>query len=436
MPDQKNSFSGPTIGCNLLNQHLYKLVNLTLRGMTLISKFLLIFMLAKLLEPAEVGLYGLLAVTVGYALFFLGFDFYTYTTRELIKREKSEWGGLLKNQCALSAITYLVFIPLSLLLFIFDVLPAYLLGWFIALLILEHISQELNRLLIAISRPLLASWVLFLRSGLWAVLITGVMYWQPDSRQLSSVLLAWILGASLAITLGIGSLWRMGLGGWKQSIDWRWIRQGIKIALPFLMASLALRGIYTLDRYWFEALTSLDVLAAYVLFMGISSALMSFLDAGVFAFIYPALIKQWHQQSASAFKQQLKQMLLQTLLVSAAFVCIAVLTLPFILNWIERPIYQEHSYLFAWLMAATVLMAISMTPHYALYAQGQDRHLIFSHIGALLAFIGSTLIITPVSSVLAVPAALCCSFTVMLVWKILAYYRLTPVEYQLFRHAA
>lgn len=76
----------------------HRLINIALRGMTLGSKFLLIFFLARFLEPAELGLYGLLVATIGYALYLLGLDFYTYSTREILKRERNEWGGLLKNQ--------------------------------------------------------------------------------------------------------------------------------------------------------------------------------------------------------------------------------------------------------------------------------------------------------------------------------------------------
>ena len=77
---------------------LARLTNIALRGMTLGSKFVLIFVLAKLLEPAEVGLYGLFTVSSGYVLMALGFDFYTYATRELINTDRSQWLSLLRDQ--------------------------------------------------------------------------------------------------------------------------------------------------------------------------------------------------------------------------------------------------------------------------------------------------------------------------------------------------
>ena len=79
-------------------------LNVAMHGVTLASRFVLIFFLARFLEPTQLGLYGLLTVTIGYSLYFLGFDFYTFTTREILKRERHEWGGLLKDQCALSLV--------------------------------------------------------------------------------------------------------------------------------------------------------------------------------------------------------------------------------------------------------------------------------------------------------------------------------------------
>lgn len=416
-----------------MSETLRRLANVGLRGSTLASKFFLVLLLARLLEPEEVGLYGLIIVTVAYALYLLGFDFYTFTTREIIHRDRSEWGGLLKNQGAFSALLYLVFLPALSIVFYLDLLPVRLAGWFFLLLVLEHVNQELGRLLIAISKPLTASVLLFLRSGLWAFAIAALMFAWPESRSLSTVLLGWSIGGTAAALLGLISLHNLDLGGWDSKVDWTWIRKGVRVAVPLLIATLAIRGVHTVDRYWFEALVGLDTLAAYVLFMGMSTALMSFLDAGVFAFLYPALIQHWKQGSAANFCESLHRLVIQTAAITVGFAICAMFALPLILDWLDRPVYTENANLFVWLMLATVLFAVSMVPHYALYAQGKDKHLIASHLLALPVFGASTALVMPVNHVLAVPAGLCVTFAFILLWKTIAYYKLTPTDYQLFR---
>ena len=411
-------------------QSLTRFINIALRGITLASKFLLIFFLAKFLEPKELGLYGLMTVTISYALYLLGFDFYTYTTREILKRERNEWGGLIKDQGALSFVLYCIFLPLLSMIFIKGLLPWSVAGWFFVLLVLEHLTQEISRLLITISEQLLASLMLFMRSGIWAVIVTALMFFCADTRDLNMVLGAWTLGSLLALALGVYRLKQMNISGWRKKIDWQWIGKGLKIAIPLLIATLALRGLFTVDRYWFADLASIETLGAYVLFMGISSALVSFLDAGVFAFIYPGLISAYHNKDSAAFKLKLRGLLLQTLIFAGVFAIVALLIIDPLLTWLDKPLYLEHKDLFPWTLLITLLYSIGMIPHFALYAQGIDRPIIHSHIASLLIFIPVTWLLSRYWPLQAVPAGLCIAFLFILLWKCLAFVRLTPAQYR------
>lgn len=412
-----------------------RLINVSLRGVTLVSKFLLIFFLARFLEPEELGLYGLVAATIGYALYLLGLDFYTYSTRALLQHERSEWGALLKSQGALMLVLYLLCMPLLLLLFIMDVLPWHVAGLFMALLVLEHMNQELMRLLVAVSEPLLASCTLFLRSGAWAVVVVALMFIEPELRTLHSVLVAWCVGGLAALVLAATRLVALRLGGWSERIDWAWIYTGIKVAFPLLIATLAIRGVFTLDRYWFEALAGLEVLGAYILYIGIANAMMSFLDAGVFSFSYPRLIRAYQQQNASEYRQELRKLFLYTCVVAAGFSVIALLTIHFLLGWLGKQLYIEQQGMFPWILLATLLYALGMVPHYALYAQSRDRPIIHSHIAGLVGFVLTTWLISLRWPDIAVPLGLCLAFVLILFWKSYAYLRLTPALYRPFLHS-
>lgn len=411
-------------------QSLTRFINIALRGITLASKFLLIFFLAKFLEPKELGLYGLLTVTISYALYLLGFDFYTYTTREILKRERSEWGGLIKDQGALSFVLYCIFLPLLSMIFIKGLLPWNVAGWFFVLLVLEHLTQEISRLLITISEQLLASLMLFMRSGIWAVIVTALMLFRADTRDLNMVLGAWTLGSLLALVLGVYRLKQLNISGWRKKIDWQWIGKGLKIAIPLLIATLALRGLFTVDRYWFADLANLETLGAYVLFMGISSALVSFLDAGVFAFIYPGLISAYHNKDSVEFRLKLRGLLVQTLIFSGVFAILALFIINPLLTWLDKPLYLEHKDLFPWTLLITLLYSIGMIPHYALYAQGLDRPIIHSHIASFLIFFPVTWLLSRYWPLQAVPAGLCIAFLLILLWKCLAFIRLSPAQYR------
>lgn len=253
----------------------------------MLCRFLFVFFLAKLLNPSEVGLYGLVTATISYSLYFVGLDFYTYTTRELPSHKKSVWGSLLKNQFSLSLVLYAIVLPVLTLTFLGGTLPWYLAKWFFLLIIFEHICQEFTRFFIAASEQTSASLVLFLRQGTWAIVIVVVMLVDESFRNLNSVFASWLFASGLAILFSFYKIKEMRVGGWFAEFDGEWIWRGVKVAIPLLIATLAIRGIYTVDRYWVQALSGLEVVGAYVLFMGVVNTLMAFLDAGVFSFAYP-----------------------------------------------------------------------------------------------------------------------------------------------------
>ncbi|SFT81969.1 Membrane protein involved in the export of O-antigen and teichoic acid [Halomonas saccharevitans] len=390
----------------------------------MLAKFALLFLLAYFLEPADIALYGLIVVTIAYATYALGFDFYTYSTRELLGKKPDQWARLLRDQSVFFIVTYIVVLPLLALIFFLGFIPWSVAPWFFILLVLEHLAQELNRLLVAMSRQLYASVVHFLRSGLWA-LIVAVLFWVfPSVRSIEFALSAWGVGVATACCVGGLVIFKLDRACLWQTIDWQWVRRGVKVALPFLVATLAIRGLFTLDRYWVEALSGADVLAAYVLFAGVANAVTAFLDAGVFVFLYPGLIKAFKEKDATSFKSGMKVLIRQTLIISLLLSISAALLIHPVLFFIGKEVYVEHVGLLYVLLVAIVLYALSMVPHYGLYAMSQDRSIIISHLVSLVVFVAIAALMTRILPVYGVPLALCGSFVIMLVHKSMAYIKL------------
>lgn len=331
---------------------------------------------------------------------------------------------MVKGQIALSALLYVALLPVALFLLQQSGWPTWLLWWFIPILVLEHVNHEIYRLLIALSRQTVASLQLFIRQGSWAVAVVGLMAFFPESRRLDLVMVLWAAAGVLAAGGGTLALLRTGMGGWRLPIDRSWIFTGIRISLAFLVATLALRGIQTIDRYWIEALGGIETVGAYVLFIGIASALMVFLDAGVFAFAYPDLVRQAQAGDYDAMRLRLRQMLFQILVASVAFVLISWLLMPLFLDWIGHSLYRESLELFPWLLGATVLNALGLIPHYALYARRCDRTIILSHLSAIPTFALGGWLLAPHLGLAAVPAGLCFAFFIILIWKSLAWFSL------------
>ncbi len=399
-----------------------RFLNVGLHGTTLATRFLFIFFLAKYLDPAAVGYYGLFTATVGYSIYFVGLDFYTYASREAARTPLADVGQLLKGQAALSGLLYCLFLPISyVLLASYSGWPTFMLFFFLPLLVLEHFNQEMSRLLVALSQQLTASVVLFVRQGSWALAIIGLMHVDASNRDLRVVMLLWSLAGIAAALAAVYALHRLGVSGWRQPVDWQWVRRGVGVSTAFLIATLALRGIYTFDRYLLDALGGIEVVAAYVFFIGVAGSLQAFLDAGILSFAYPVFIKLYQEHQIALAHAKLKQTLRATVALTFCFALVSWLALPFLLHWIGKASYLNASALYPVLLLATGINAVSMVPHIALYGAGQDRPIIHSHIAAFFVFILSVLILSVYNGINAVPQALVMSFMTILIWKSVAY---------------
>lgn len=403
---------------------LPRILNLALRLLAMGSRFALIFMLAKLLEPAEVGLFGLFLATVAFSMLVIGGDYYTYSQRELMSMPRERWSFVLQHQLLALGILYLFLIPPQLLLFTFNLLPSNLIFWFLILLIAEHLSQEINRLLIVMQRPLLASWVLFIRIGAWVWGLLPVLWFMPATRELETILIAWLLGASLAIFIGMWAILREASPWHFWPWDWAWLRRGFGVGLLFLTATMCFKALTTFDRYVVKALDGLDQLGVYVFYMGMAMAIMSFLDAAVLSFLYPRMISAYRQGDHVTYLRVRKEMTWSTLTITVGLATLIIVVAPAVLNWIGRPRYIEHMHLLWLLLAVTVIYAMGMIPHYGLYARGADRSIVVAHISSLGVFALTVALLAHSAPLEAAAYGLLAAFTWMGGLKFVQYWRL------------
>jgi O-antigen/teichoic acid export membrane protein len=408
----------------MLRQASLRAANVALRTLASGSRFALIILLARFLDPAQIGLYGLFAATVGFSMLAIGGDYYTYSQRELMASPRERWSFVLQHQALATGLLYLLLLPPQWLIFGLDLLPATLVIWFFALLLVEHVAGEINRLLVAMHRPLVASWVLFLRLGAWVWVVLPILWLEPSARGLTTVFLAWLLGAMLSIAVGLRVVWRDAAPWQAHPIDWRWLGRGYKVGLLFLTASLCFKALTTADRYVVEHLVGPELLGVYVLYIGIAMALMTVLDPAIFSFLYPRIVNAWRQQDRPTYRRLMRELAWSTVGLSVLLALLIAALAPYVFDWIGRPIYGEHQPLLWLLLAASAAYGIGMVPHYGLYAKGADRVILTAHVSSLLVFAAVAALVARPAPFAAAAWGLLAAFLWMGGLKFVAYRRL------------
>jgi len=394
------------------------LFSVFLRFSTLASKFVLILFLAKYFVPAEVGRYGILMASISYSLYLLGFDFYNYTSRELLSKPQYLWAIIIRDQFCLYGIIYLLVLPILFLIFVANILPWNLAIWFFVLLALEHISQEMYRLLVVIQCPVLANKVLFVRSGLWVYLSIAILLFNPEHKSLDIILFMWATGAFFSILLAWKGFSKLDWVMVKDTdVSWSWLIRGVKIALPLLVATLALRGLFTIDRYILQCSNGDTSVGVYVFYANIANALQAAVDSSVVIHYYPKLIVSFKSGDLHSFKRYLKHFSISIMVVSIFTSIILIIFIPKVNHWIGKTEYISQYSQFIVLLSASFIYCIGLIPHFALYAKSNDKAIL--HASLLSFLVGSVFMVALSGSLggLGVAIAILISMVSMVAYK-------------------
>lgn len=386
-----------------------------LRGAGLIGKFLLLFFMARYLREAEVGLYGLVVAAVGFSIYLLGFDFYSYSNREVAGVSGTDLTERIRYHITWLLVCYAVVLPSLYLLFIFEFIPEKIIIWFYLILVLEHITAEVCRFLIVREKQMLASVCIFLKTGLWPLICIAGMFLFENQRSLSFVLFCWLVGllGSLAL-LALKSRIPKGIFN-SLKIDWGWIGAGVKICFPILVATLSLRAVFTLDRYLLRITSDLSVVGVYVFYAGISAALTAFLEAGIFNFYYPRMIKMWSTGNVSGYRAALDRLKQVVFLASAVLAVLIVLFVNGVAPYIGRENYVNNMYVLYFCLLAVLILAWSMVYYYDLYCRREDKFVLRSRLSGLISFLVFFVIFRAANPLNGIMLSVCASSLVTLV---------------------
>lgn len=350
-----------------------RFVNVFARLSTLASKFGFLFFIAKFLKTSEVGQYGLISAAVIYAVGFVGLEFHVYSNRKLIVSPDVHKGFILKNTVVLYFFSYATSFPLLSLLFFFEFLPFNHLVIFYFLVMVEHFSLELYRILTALSRNLSASIILFIKSALWFFLIAPLLAFSEIYQNLQTILVFWLLGGTLASCYGLYKLKDLVCLAVSAPINKNWIINGLKKTLLFYFSTIFVVLMLTADRFLIQHLGGLMQVAPYVIFIGVANAMISLVEAGVFVFYYPKLIAIASSSNYLKFKRLYKKMAMQAI---SAFLLLAIIATIFstiAFSYIDNVVYINSENILFIILLSSFFKILSMIPQYALTAFRRDN---------------------------------------------------------------
>ena len=385
-----------------------------LRAIAMGSKFIMVTFLGKFLTSAELGTYELMTRTIANAVMLAGMQFFLFANREFAAVNIEDRADVGRNQIAVYSCLYVVVLPLLGSVFIAGFLDWSLCPWFYAILVLDHISYELQRTLTVNSQNVHSNFIHTLRTGLWVFPVLGLMFLSSRFQNLTIVWIFWSTFSLLSVLLSLYWLKPLWKGHHWKPIDWAWIKRGRAVTIQYMPVTLATLAFTLVDRYAIDRLapampgiTSRDMVGAYGLYAMMANIIVTFPEAGVAAVYSPLLIKtaadgdfKNHLAHYSALAKGIFQAIAATTALAVIFLLIAI---HFI---IKKPVYIDLLPSFWFVLTGGIFSALTLWPTGLLYANHKDREMVFLNVGSVIPFLTICFVLVPMFGIMGAAIAM------------------------------
>ncbi len=393
-----------------------KIILLSIRGLSVAAKFFFTLLFFKFSEEIF-GAYSLLAVSILLLVYVMGADFYSYANRELLKPGVDKQ-KVIFNQFLLYFLFYLVFLPLVYVIYKQLNLKLTHFWLFYLVLITEHLGFEFYRLLFIFKKPLSANINLFLRNGFW-VLIAAYLLWSKGGISLDEVLVLWLVGNmsglffSLLIVLGKKEKWNFH----SFRLDYPWIRKGLLISFPYILATIAYKTIEFADRYMIDYFMDKKAVGVYSFFANMANVMNIVLFTLVVSILYPYLVEGIMEKDKEKFDFYFKKFKKEIIVWSMGMLVLLSALLPVLLILIGKSHYLKDFYVFLLLAISNFFLNLSFLYHYVIYAHRLDWTLFKTTLIGALANVLLNLFLIPYLGIGGAALATFVSFLLILLIK-------------------
>lgn len=364
----------------------FKLLNVFLRIGGIGSKFLIVTLMSKYFDVDVFGNYGLITSIITILIFVLGLDFYNFSIRDILKTsDKQEIINKVTLTFTLYLFVYILFIVVGYFIFSsINYIKPYL---FLVLLLVitEHLSQEIYRLLVGFKKVLLANILLFFRTVSWSSVII-YYYYNNSVITINKIFILWLIANTLTIVyVIILSIIKNYNRIIKISLNSNWVKKGLRISSVFFLATISLKSMEYANRFIVDYFMGEELAGIFLFYSNISILITVYINTIVISFELPELIKSANLPDVNKLLKKFKKSLLIHTLISSLFIFLIIKPL---LMWQDKVEFEKYLPLIYFLIIGVGLMNYSLLYHFKLYIYHKDKALlksmIFSAILSLL----------------------------------------------------
>jgi len=363
-------------------------ISLFLRFSGAIAKLILMLYLAKFSDPETLGQFGVIVAIIAIASQVVGLDVHYFNSRIISSEEKNLVSKTIMSQLFLHLLTYIVLIPILVILFLFDFIELKSLMYLFFLIIFEHLSIEASRFLQFILRPNLGAVVLFIRNTLFVIIFIVASFLNQAYLSIDFLMESWLFSIVIAFAFGIYFIKDyIFIDDAKIFMHKSYYYELIKKSFPFLVASIFFLLTQYLDRLILNVFEGDYLVGILFFFASIASALHLFVTYTVGVFHGPIAIKRFRNEGLDGYSSEKFLMVKKSIIATLVALLLCIILINPLLTLINQD-YIPYLNVFYIFLVVQVFAVVSDFFQLDLYVRGMDKEIMYSSLaGGVSTFI-------------------------------------------------
>ena len=337
------------------------------------------------MSPENLGILGIIIAILIIAIQITGFELHYVNSRNIAVEKDQNVAAIIKAQFSFHFLSYIVALPCLSLIFFYEILDwSYFLILSI-LLIFEHLSQEMIRLLQFTFNPVKGAFLIFLRSGVWAFILIILCEFYSFELTVKSVLIVWLIFSIIATIYGVVSLRKfLFTRNEIKLLSLSWVKGVLITSLPFFITTTCFTISQFIDRFVLDNIIGSFAVGIFFFMASMASALNLFVSFSVGVFYGPMAIRAFRKNGLNEFIKVRRIFIKKTIIFTLIGLLAAMVLIHPSLYFINKEEYHSYLYIYYLMLFANCLMIGSDFSNLEMYVRGLDFEMMFSSIISLV----------------------------------------------------
>ena len=365
-------------------------IQFILRGLTLLSRVIFLFFIARNMTVIEVGFYGFIAALIFVTVFMVGFEYGNYSSRHIIKCHtflckqdtvvKLTIFGLIMF-CIIAPLIYMATLSFGDFSSYQSIINYNVVVYFLVIAYGESYIAEHKKILVSLSYPVYSGIIDFVKSGIWAYLLIIFVMFGWLELNIKSILSIWALFVVIgAILLFIKLKIYYNKSMFFSLPSLNIYRNQIYSSFPFFLSGLFLVLIELSGRISLQ-MTGLHIQAGvYTFYAGFIFAIPLFVWSSSVAFDHSKIIESHESGNTIKSDSLVIAMLKRSLIICFSLIIFLYFAFDLLIYMTKKEEYSNYINQFHLFLIVPIVHVIDTHLYYMLYTRNMDKLIAISAV--------------------------------------------------------